>query len=184
MRERDAVRAVLRGVRTKPHLTNVPMVVVVEGQLGAASSYMASHFQEDPLACVMYECKGGREGVPANDETLYAMKHEFECALAAGAVRFADDLVTYGRTPEETRRMYVQMMRNTEYRQRGARASDEAAEERGVPRRFTITGKKNGMPDDMFVSSELPLYWRHAFWRSDNPRYTQMRSLIALRDAE
>lgn len=179
-REKAAVLALLAKVRAKPLLRDVQMVVVIESQMGIAASHISNYFVDEPNVTIMFECSGGREGVPKSDATTSLMKTETELLLNQNRVRFSSDLVTHTTnpdkpsTPTQEREKLFRQLANLRYEPLPRKNDTDE-------QRYKITGKSPSQPDDLLIATMQCFFWSRRFWTSPAERYAAAKAYIAAR---
>lgn len=183
LREKQAVLELLASVRAKPLLRDCEIVVMIEAVSFQLPAHICRYIEDEPNVTVMHEAKGGKEGVPASNETFSIMKSDFEALLEQDLVRFAADGVCWRdpleenpaerRTFEKEREKLFKQASNLQFEAlKKAHDHDD--------QRFKLTGKGAG-PDDLVISALMITTWKRRFWASTQLAYEGAKQRIRAR---
>lgn len=148
--------------------------------MGIAASHIATYFDDEPNVTVMFECAGGREGVPKNDVTTSLMKTEFELLLNQNRVRFSSDLITHSTDPDKPTSATIE--REKLFRQLANLRYDPIPKKNDTDaQKYRVTAKTGSQPDDLLISVMQCPFWSRRFWTSTAQRYGAAKAYISAR---
>lgn len=184
LREKQAVLDLLAAVRAKPLLRDCEIVVMIEAVAFQLPAHICRYIENEPGVTVMHEAKGGKEGVPASNETFAIMKSDFEALLEQDLVRFAADGVCWRdpleenpaerRTFEKEREKLLKQASNLRFEAlKKAHDHDD--------QRFKLTGKRGSEADDLVISALMVTTWKRRFWASTQLAYEGAKQRIRAR---
>jgi hypothetical protein len=153
-----------------------PIVCIIEAAPGLSASTISRDIEEAniPDLVVMSERSGYMEGVVKNDAITYEYYVELKRVMTVGCLTYWDQLITNKRRPQKTQAKFENMISNL-------RAVPLQSNQVDGDKRYKITAKIGGTPDDMLIAAMMCLYWRGHFWRDPTGKYANWKNLILSR---
>lgn len=181
--ERDTLLGLVRAIRMDKRF-NCPIVMIVECAPGTAASHVERLIREAeiPNVCVMSERKGYLEGVPKTERITWEYVVELSRALSSGYLVYSDAIVTYqpNAAAKNPRKTVLKLKKRLKAMMGNLRKVYRKSQEEHGDKRFFITAKINGAPDDMLVACAMAIYWRGVFLRDPEGKYAAWHERIRM----
>lgn len=159
-RQRDAVIGLILKMRDKLQL-NVPIICAVEAAPGISAATIQRDIQESgiPDCCVLHESSDFMPGVVKTNAVTYEYLVEFKKILESGTLSYWKDMITEdGIEAADVRKTLETQMANLQ-------AVPLNKNQLDGDKRYKITAKIGGSPDDLLVSAMMCQYWGTKFWQ-------------------